>query len=161
MTQTTDRPSMNGAGSRNIPLVCSPPRLPANTPGKRLADRLQPTGAGQWIFFAAVALGISVAPVLPTRAGLALGVGVTIAASSWCLSNFWRCREAHCIVSGLGWAALALVELTELALGRSMIKGDESLVFVAFLVVALVFECGWSARSGTNALIRRATTDRR
>ena len=161
MTQTTRTPSTNGGRSRTIPLVCSPPRLPANTRGKRLADRLQPTGAGQWIFFAAVSLGISVAPVLPTRPGLALGAVVTLAASGWCLTNFWRCWEAHCIVSGLGWTSLGLLELVELALGRSIIKGDEGLVFVAVLVVALVFECAWSALSGTNALTWKAPTDQR
>jgi hypothetical protein len=66
-----------------------------------------PTGAGQWIFFAAVAAGISAAPHLATRAGcLVLDVVVTFAASGWCLINFWRCREAHCVVSGEAWAAL-------------------------------------------------------
>ena len=145
--------------SRNIPLVCPPPRLPADTPAKRLAGRLQPTGAGQWIFFAAVAAGISVAPVLPTRAGLALGAVVTFAASAWCLINFWRCREAHCVVNGYGWAALGLLEIVELGLGRSVIKGAEGLAFVGVLVVALVFECGWQARSGTNALTRTASTE--
>jgi hypothetical protein len=34
-------------------------------------------------------------------------------------------------------------------------------VFVAILVAALVFECVWRARSGTNALIRTATTSKR
>jgi hypothetical protein len=143
-------------GPRNIPVVCSPPRLPANTAGKRLADRVLPTGAGQWIFFAAVAVGISAAPVLPTRAALILDAVVTFAASGWCLINFWRCREAHCVVSGYGWAGLGLFEVAELALGRSLIMGDEGLVFVAILVAALVFECVWRARSGTNALTRTA-----
>ena len=145
--------------SRNIPFVCPPPRLPSSTPRQRLADRLQPTGANQWIFFAAVAAGISVAPVLPTRPGLALGAVVTFAGSAWCLINFRRCREAHCVVSGYGWAALALLETVELALGRSFIMGAEGLAFVAVLVVALVFECGWRARTGTNALIRIAPPD--
>jgi len=145
--------------SRNIPFVCPPPRLPASTPRQRLADRLQPTGAGQWIFFAAVAAGISVAPVLPTRPGLALGAVVTFLASVWCLTNFWRCREAHCVVSGYGWAALALLETVELALGRSFIMGAEGLAFVAVLIVALIFECGWRARSGSSALIRTAPPD--
>lgn len=147
--------------SGNIPLVCPPPRRPANTRGRRLADRLLPTGVGQWIFFAAVAVGISVSPLLPTRPWLALGAVVTFAASGWCLTNFWRCREAHCVVNGFGWAALGLLEVAELALGRSVIMGDEGLVFVAVLVVALAFECGWRARSGTSALVRPTATDRR
>jgi hypothetical protein len=157
----TSGPAEPPSRSRNIPLACPPPRLPANTRGKRLADRVLPTGAGQWIFFVAVAVGISAAPVLPTRTGLVLDAVVTFAASGWCLINFWRCREAHCVVNGFGWAALGLLEIVELALGRSVILGDERLVFVAILVVALVFECVWRARSGTNAVIRSATTSRR
>jgi hypothetical protein len=143
--------------SRYIPLVCAPPRLPTNTLGKQLADRALPTGAGRWIFFAAVAVGISVAPHLPTQAGLVLDAMATFAASGWCLINFWRCREAHCVVSGYGWAALGLLEIVELALGRSVIRGDEGQVFVAILVVALVFECVWQSNSGSNALIRTAS----
>jgi hypothetical protein len=144
--------------SRNIPFACPPPRLPATTMGMRLADRVLPTGAGQCIFFAAVAVGVIVARSLPIRAGLAIDVVVTFAASGWCLINFWRCREAHCVVNGYGWAALGMLEVVELALGRSLIMGAEGLVFIAILVAALVFECAWQARSGTNALIRPAHT---
>lgn len=146
---------------RNIPLACSPPRLPANTRPERFADRLLPTGAGQWIFFAVVAVGIGAAPHMPTRSRLALDAVVTIAASSWCLVNFWRCREAHCVVSGYGWATLGLLEVIELALDRSLIRGTEGLVFVAILFAALVFQCVWRARSGTNALMRTAPTSGR
>lgn len=144
-------------GARYVPLVCAPPRLPAHTLGERLADRVLPTGIGQWIFFAGVAVGVSVAPHLPIQAGLLLDAVATFAAAGWCLINFWRCREAHCVVSGYGWAALGLFETVELVLGRSMIRGDEGAVFVGILVGALVFECGWHAHSGTNALIRRAS----
>lgn len=135
-----------------IPLVCPPPRLAADTPAKRIADRLLPKGLGQCIFFAAVAIGVW-APGLPTQPAVAVSLVATVAASSWCLVNFWRCREAHCVVSGIGWAALAVVEIVELALNRSFLFGDEGLVFIAILVVALVFEGFWHARHGTNALV--------
>jgi hypothetical protein len=108
-----------------------------------------------------VAVGIIVERSLPTRAGLGLGVVVTLAAGAWCLTNFWRCREAHCVVNGYGWAALGLLEIVEVVLGRSVIMGDEGLAFIAVLVVGLTFECGWRAWSGSNALITTATTDRR
>ena len=157
----TSGPPEPPSRSRSIPLACPPPRLPADTRGKRLADRVLPTGAGQWIFFAAVAVGISAAPHLPTRGGLVLDVVVTFAASGWCLVNVWRFREAHCVVNGYGWAALGLLEVVELALGRSVIRGDEGLIFVAILAVALCFECVWQGRSGTNALTRTATPSRR
>lgn len=152
MNHATRPPDSNPQSARYVPLVCSPTRLPADTPGKRLADRVLPSGAGQWIFFAAVAAGISVAPVLHSRPSLALGAVATFAASGWCLINFWRCREAHCVVTGYGWAALGVLDVVEFALGRSVIRGDEGIVFVAILVVALAFECGWRARSGTTAL---------
>lgn len=135
-----------------IPLVCSPPRLTADTPAKRFADRLLPKGIGQWIFFAAVAVGVGTAPALPLRPGLVLALASTIAASSWCLVNFWRCREAHCVVSGVGWAALAALEVVELAVDRSFLFGSEGLFFIAILVVALVFEGFWRNRHGTNAI---------
>ena len=141
-----------GTGRRSLPLVCSPPKLAADTEAKRLADRLLPTGAGQWIFFAAVAAAVSAAPSLPIRAGLALGAAGTLAGSWWCLVNFRRCREAHCAVTGPAWAALGVLGLVEAGLGRSLVNGNESALFAAVLVVALVFECAWRWVHGTNAL---------
>jgi hypothetical protein len=136
-----------------LPLVCSPPRLAADTRGKRLADRLLPTGPAQWIFFAAVAAALFAAGALPLRAGLILDLVATLAASGWCLTNFWRCREAHCIVTGAGWLPLAGLDAVEAGLGRSFVFGDEGLIFVAILVVGICFEALWRNRHGTNALI--------
>ncbi len=34
---------------------------------------------------------------------------------AYCLANFARCREAHCIITGLGWAVLAIVALVAAA----------------------------------------------
>ncbi len=104
-----------------IPLACSPPRLAADTPAKRLADRVLPKGVGQWIYFALVAVGAGVVPgLLPLRPSLGVALAATVAASWWCLVNFWRCREAHCMVSGIGWAGLAALEIVEVALGREL-----------------------------------------
>jgi hypothetical protein len=86
-------------------------------------------------FFATVAAGISAAPHLSIRAGLALDAVVTLAASTWCIINFWRCRQAHCAVTGSGWAGLGLLEIAGLVLGRSLLHGDDGLAFVAVLVV--------------------------
>lgn len=141
-------------GPLTVPLMCSPPRLPADTRMMRLADRIQPRGPWQWVYFAAVAVAIGAAPSLPTRAGLALAAGATLAGSAWCLVNLWRCREAHCVVTGFGWAALFALIVAEAAIGRSVIRGTESLVFVAILVVAICFEWGWQMRYGSNALSR-------
>jgi len=146
-------PDRNAAPS-GVPLFCSPPSMAADTRAKRLADRLLPTGGGQWVFFAAVAIAISVAPTLAHEPGLAVDLVATIAASTWCLVNFWRCREAHCIVTGTGWAALAVLVAIELAAGRSFVLGSEGLVFLAILVVGVGFEALWRLRHKTNALVR-------
>jgi hypothetical protein len=49
-----------------------------------------PKGIAQWVYFAIVAAGVSVAPTLPLRPGLGLALAATTAASWWCLVNFWR-----------------------------------------------------------------------
>lgn len=154
----TQGPTREGGPHRSfvMPLTCSPPRLPADTASKHLVDRLQPTGFSQWLFFAVVGALVLAAPFLPTRPGLAVGALASFAGSAWCLANFWRCREAHCIVTGGGWAVLFALQLVELGIGRSVIHGTESSVFLAILVIGLVFECGWQMAFGTNAVSRKA-----
>ncbi|HVA42272.1 MAG TPA: hypothetical protein VNF50_02200 [Acidimicrobiales bacterium] len=132
---------------------CSPVRLASDSSFKRLAGRLLPTGVGQWIFFGLVFVAVSLAPNLSRRPGLALAAVATLAGSTWCLVNFWRCREAHCIVSGLGWAGLGAFGLLETGLGHSLIGGYGGAVFIAVLVVAYIFEFGWRAVYGTNAVM--------
>ena len=101
-----------------------------------------------------VAIAISAAPTLAREPGLALDLAATVAASAWCLVNFWRCREAHCIVTGTGWAALAVLIAIELAVGRGFVLGSEGLVFLAILIAGVGFEVLWRLRHGTNALVR-------
>lgn len=42
------------------------------------------------------------------------GVGLLVASvwllfvGTWCLGNFWQCRETHCGVTGPGWTLVAL-----------------------------------------------------
>lgn len=135
---------------------CSPPHLAGDTRAKRVVDRVLPTGVGRWVFFGAIAVGISAATSLPLLPGLALGATVTLLASTYCLLNFWRCREAHCIVTGIGWAALAVFEITEAALGHSLLHRDESLAFLIVLAGAVAFEAFWRSRHGTNVVIFKA-----
>ena len=143
-----------------VPLTCSPPRLPADSASKRLVDLVLPTGVAERVYFAVVAALVIAAPFLPTRPGLAVGALAALAASTWCLANFWRCREAHCIVTGGGWAALFALEMVELGIGRSVLRGAESSAFAAILVIGLVFECGWQVAFGSNVLTRDATATR-
>jgi hypothetical protein len=48
--------------------------------------------------------------------------------------------------------ALAVFTFAEVALGRSVIGGDEPLVFLVVLGMGLVFEAGWHLRQDTNSL---------
>lgn len=136
-------------------LFCSPPRLTSDTQAKRLADRLLPRGRAQWVFFGLVWFALAMRPNLGVRPGLLLAAAATLAASGWCLVNFWRCREAHCALSAPGWAVLGALQLAEASTGRSLVGGTESLLFIGVLVVAYAFEFVWRARHGTNALIVR------
>jgi len=80
-----------------------------------------------------------------------------LAAGSWCALNFWRCRQAHCLVTGSGWLLLALLAAAEAGFGHSLIGGDEQLVFLAILVGGLGFECIWYLVHRDNAMTSART----
>ena len=122
------------------------------------ARRVVGTGPKRWVFFGAIALAIFSAPDLPARPSLALSAIATLAAAAWCLTNFWHCQEAHCIVTGPGWGLLGVFELFELALGRSLLGGAEQVPFLAVIAVAVLFEVYWRTRHGTNAVRRHLTS---
>lgn len=135
----------------------SPPVLPADTPVKRRVDRLMPrTGGAAILFVAGLIALLNVAPRLPKSGELALDGFVALAAASWCGLNFWRCRHAHCLVTSAGWLVLGAFSFVEAGLGRSLIHGDEQLVFLAVLVAALGFEGAWYVTHGTNAVAGRS-----
>jgi hypothetical protein len=136
----------------------SPPALPADTALKRRVDALMPrTGLPLVIFYAAVIVLLNIGLVLPRRLDL-VAVGVaSLAAGAWCAMNFWRCRHAHCLITGPGWLALAGVAFVEAGLGRSLIHGDEGLLFLGVLAAGLVWECGWYVAYGTRAIAPRSS----
>jgi hypothetical protein len=71
--------------------------------------------------------------------------------SAYCLANFARCREAHCIITGLGWGALAVVAFVAAVMQLDWLGP----IWNAFLVVAIVghgFELIWAATRHTHAL---------
>jgi len=59
-------------------------------------------------YFAAVAGLFGLAQNLPTPAYLAVDATAFAAGGIWCALNFWRCRQAHCLLTGSGWLLLAL-----------------------------------------------------
>jgi hypothetical protein len=131
--------------------------LPADTALKRRVDRLLPrSGLRLILFFVVVVALLNVGPILPTWLDL-VAVGVaSLAAGGWCAVNFWRCRHAHCLVTGAGWLALAGFAFVEVGVGRSLIHGDEGLVFLGVLGAGLMVEGVWYAVRGTNAISPRS-----
>lgn len=137
----------------------SPADLPADTAWKRRVDRYVPrTGVGVALYFLAIVVALNVSGLLPRRPELVV-VGLSAAAAGvWCAINFWRCRHAHCIVGGVAWPALAAFCFVEAGLGRTLVGGDEGLVFVAILVAAIALEAVWVCGRGTNAIGPRVSS---
>jgi len=153
-TSISDRP-----GSRTSCCVPRPPRgwsapvLPANTWVKRRVDHILPrSGLPAVAYFAAVIGLLGLAQALPAPTFLAVDAVAFLAGGTWCALNFWRCRQAHCLLAGFGWLVLALFTAAEAVAGHSMIGGDEQLVFLAVLAVSLVFEAIWYLARHTNAV---------
>ena len=131
----------------------SPPVLPADTPAKRRVDHLRPrTGLPAVAYFAAVIGLLGLAQILPAPAYLAVDAVAFLAGGSWCALNFWRSRQAHCLLTGSGWLLLALFAAAEAGLGRSLIGGDEQLVFLGILAIGLIFEGAWYLVHRDNAV---------
>jgi hypothetical protein len=105
-------------------------------------------------YFAAVVALLLLAPELPRRAELAADGVAALAGAAWCGVNFWRCRQAHCLVTAAGWVGLSLVAFAGAGLGHSLIYGDEQLVFLGVLLAALAFEGLWCLGKGTNVIVR-------
>lgn len=130
----------------------SPPPLPADTTLKSRVDRIL-VGNAPALAMLVIVLGLlSLAPHLPVRAGLAVDGLVSFVGGAWCSLNFWRCRHAHCLVTGTGWLTLSMFAFVECGLGHSIIGGDEQPVFLGVLAAALVFEYAWYLARHTNAI---------
>ena len=81
----------------------SPPPLPAGGALARRVDRLMPrTGVPAVLSVAGIVALLNLAPLLPDSVMLAGDGTAFLAAGGWCALNFWRCRHAHCLISGAG-----------------------------------------------------------
>ena len=135
-----------------------PPVLPADTSVKRRVDHLLPrTGLPAIAYFATVIGLLGLAQTLPSPAYLAVDALAFLAGGSWCALNFWRCRQAHCLITGAGWLLLALFAAAEAGRGHSLIGGDEQLVFLGTLAVILIFEAIWYLLHHGNAVTSAQT----
>jgi hypothetical protein len=130
----------------------SPLPLPADTALKGRVDRLLVGNAPAFVMVAVVVGLLNVGPHLSIRAMLALDGLAALVGGTWCSLNFWRCRHAHCLVTGAGWLALSVFAFTESVLGHSVIAGYEQLVLLGVLAAALIFEYGWYLTQHANAI---------
>ena len=90
------------------------------------------------------------------RGGVAIASVCVAVAGSYCLANFWHCRETHCAVTGPGWAlaavlgfAAALAPWASLSWYRVSV---EAVVFVVILAAGYGLEYVMAARTGRRAL---------
>jgi hypothetical protein len=134
--------------------TCAPPAAPAGNRLERALDAYTNVTApflrGCYVFVT-VAAAWTASALLGSLGGLLLEAVFFLVAGTYCLANFARCREAHCIVTGVGWSALAIAGAAAVAVGRD-VRED---AWIAFLVVALVghgFEATWTMLRGSNAL---------
>jgi len=136
-----------------VPRAWSAPAPPADTPAKRRADRLLPRSGLSAVAYFAVVIGLlGIAQALPAPSYLIVDTAAFVAGGSWCVLNFWRSRQAHCLLTGPGWLLLALFTAAEAGHGSSLIGGDEQLVFLAVLALGLAFEAIWHLVRHTNAM---------
>lgn len=130
----------------------SPASLPADTPFKRRVDHIR-IGNGATVAVLVVVVGLlNLAPHLPTRPSLAVFGLAALVGGGWCSLNFWRCRHAHCLITGPGWLALSIFASVEAGLGHSLIAGYEQPGFMGVLAVALAFEGIWFLSRHTKAV---------
>ena len=100
----------------------------------------------------------AVEPAVRGVAGVVVAVAffAVAAAGSYCLANFWHCRETHCAVTGPGWTlaavlgfAAALAPGTALSWYRVNVV---TLVFVVMLAAGYGLEYVVAARTGRRVL---------
>ena len=90
--------------------TCAPPSATATTRWERAADAY--TGFTAVVLRGCWAIPLAVAIFFFSRAVGSVGLYITavyfLAYATYCLANFARCREAHCIVTGFGWVYLVV-----------------------------------------------------
>jgi len=134
--------------------TCAPAAAPPRNGLERLLDfYTSVTGPllSGCLVFVTVAAAWALSRALGSAAGQAVEGTFFIVFATYCLANFARCREAHCVVTGFGWSAVGVACVVSLMLGHD----TRGAAWDAFLVVAVIgfgFEALWMARHGNNAL---------
>lgn len=153
----TEQPTAAASRSRLsaccFPLGARPAALESTRHWHTVADRFL-IATRVWLIPAAVVLGVAagqLANQLPGRYAMLPAVVYFFALGGWCTLNFARCREAHCLITGAGFDALAVAALV--AIG---VDGHWSdllfLMILPVLIAGFAFEVVWTGRHGENAV---------
>ena len=90
------------------------------------------------------------------RTGLAVASGYVAVIGVYCMLNFLRCRETHCVVTGPGWILTAALGLTAALVPGSALAwyrpGTEAAVYLVILAAGYALEGAVAARTGRRAL---------
>jgi len=134
--------------------TCAPRAAPPGNRFERALDSYTnvtaPLIRGCFVFVT-VAAAYAASSALGLVGGLLVQAIFFLFAGTYCLANFARCREAHCIVTGLGWSALSVAGVVAVLAQRD-IRGGAWLAFLVIAVVGHGFEAVWKASHGSNAL---------
>lgn len=154
MTETTNRrPVLEGCRS----LLCERPPSLAPTRGwhmgvDRFLDLSRPL---IWPIFLALGFLASItADQLSARAALLPAAVFFALVGGWCSLNFARCREAHCVVTGVGYGVLAVVAVVAFVLDQQW-RGVLWLAALGVVVAGVVFEAAWVGWRGGKPVRRR------
>lgn len=97
-----------------------------------------------------------VADLIGGRIGVAVAAAWVLVSATYCLANFWCCRETHCVLTGSGWSALGLLALAAALTPRGALGWFHLdvlvLAYLAILATGYGFENWVAARTGRHVL---------
>jgi hypothetical protein len=122
---------------------------------ERFLRLVEPVVRGPAVVVVTIAV-FAAAGAVGGRGGVALASPWVLFLGTYCLLNFWHCRETHCVVTGAGWTPLALLGFAAaLAPGASLSwfrVNAESSAFLVILGIGYALEWAVAARTGRRAL---------
>lgn len=134
--------------------TCAPEAAPARSRFERALDvYTNVTGPllRGCVVFLTVAVAAAASSALGPVTGLLIAAAFFLVAGTYCLANFARCRETHCIVTGPGWSVLAIAGFGATVAGRD-IRGEAWTAFLVIAIAGYAFEAAWRAARGSYAL---------
>ena len=90
------------------------------------------------------------------RTGVALASLWVLVSGTYCLANWWCCRETHCVLTGAGWTLVALVGLAAGVAPGGVLGWYRvdvlALLYLGILGAGYAFEGAVAARTGHHSL---------